>query len=384
MLLQVLITIGAAQALNLALLSLLKSKREQSDYLLSLELFAIFTVIMLFNYKAELSDISLYLPLMTFIVAYLAVSLFYLYIKSMVRGRLDFHKPQQWLHFIPALVALTLYLSQFAPLSPEEKLKVLELVKSENTCPTWFYFLSYGLFLGVFPIYLYKSYRLIRIHEFFIRTRFSFTEDVSLAWLYHFLISQTIVWLGFLAFEVVGSNFLGIIPVQTGFKLAFLFLIGSIFLQGYFGLRRGVAFVQMPHTEVPEEETVKYQGSSLSSARVRELGRQLSRFMEEEKPYLEAKVTIGDLAQRIGWPVNDLSRVINEGLGQNFYDFINSYRVAEFKELLIDPDNHQYTLLSLAHDAGFNSKSTFNAIFKKFTGMTPSEYSRHLRLQQVS
>ncbi len=384
MLLQVLITIGAAQALNLALLSLLKSKREQSDYLLSLELFAIFTVIMLFNYKAELSDVSLYLPLMTFIVAYLAVPLFYLYIKSMIRGQLDFRKLQQWIHFIPALAALTLYLANFAPLSPEEKYKVLDLVKTENICPTWYYFLSYGLFLGVFPIYLYKSYRLIRIHEVYIRTRFSFTEDVSLAWLYHFLISQTIVWLGFLTFEVVGSDFLGIIPVQTGFKMAFLFLIGNIFLQGYYGLRRGVAFVQVPHTEVPEEETVKYQGSSLSSDRVQVLSHQLRRFMEEEKPYLEPKVTIGELAQRMGWPVNDLSRVINEGLGQNFYDFINSYRVAEFKELLIDPDNHQYTLLSLAHDAGFNSKSTFNAIFKKFTGMTPSEYVRHLQLQQVS
>jgi len=384
MFLQVLITIGAAQALNLALLSLLKSKREQSDYLLSLELFTMFVIIMLFNYKANLANISLYFPLLTFIVAYLAVPLFYLYIKSMIRGRLDFRKSQQWIHFLPALAALTLYLVNFGPLGAEEKRIILDMIKTEAYCPAWFYFLSYGLFLGVFPIYLYKSYRLIRIHEAFIRTQLSFTEDVSLAWLYHFLISQTIVWLGFMTFEVVGSDFLGMFSGQMGFRLAFLFMIGSIFLQGYFGLRRGVAFVNLPHTEVPEEEPAKYPGSSLSAGRVQELSRQLTRFVEQEKPYLEPKITIGDLALRMGWPVNDLSRVINEGLGQSFYDFINSYRVAEFKELLIDPDNHQFTLLSLAYEAGFNSKSTFNAIFKKFTGMTPSEYARSLQLQQIS
>jgi len=101
--------------------------------------------------------------------------------------------------------------------------------------------------------------------------------------------------------------------------------------------------------------------------------------METEKPYLEPRITIAELAQRMDIPVNYLSQVINEQLDQNFFDFINTYRVAEFKRLLAEPDFQHYTLLSLAYEAGFNSKSTFNAIFKKITGRTPSDYARELQ-----
>ncbi len=384
MFLQVIITIGAAQALNLALLAILKKKRLQSDYLLSLELVSMFVIIMLFNYKAELSKVSLYFPLSTFVLAYLAVPLFYLYTKSMIYGKLDFRNPGQWIHFLPLIAAAGLYLYFFVPLSSPEKLVILDDLKVTADCPLWVHVLSYGLFLFVFPAYLFKSFRLLKAHESFILTEFSYTEDVSLSWLFHFLISQTIVWLAFLSFEVVGNGIFHIFSGHVGYQLGFLFMIGSIFLQGYYGLRRGVAFITPPQPEVPIEPEIKYQRSGLNTDQVNSLNRELADFMAAQKPFLEPKITIGDLAQRIGWQVNDLSRVINEGNGQNFFDFINSYRVEEFKFLLTDPGNHQYTLLSLAYDAGFNSKSTFNAIFKKFTGKTPSEYARGLRFQQAS
>ena len=76
---------------------------------------------------------------------------------------------------------------------------------------------------------------------------------------------------------------------------------------------------------------------------------------------------------------NYLSQVINEVEGINFYDYVNRLRVEEFKRLLSLPENQRFTLLALAYDCGFNSKSAFNRCFKKTTGLSPSEYAKQLK-----
>jgi AraC-like DNA-binding protein len=76
---------------------------------------------------------------------------------------------------------------------------------------------------------------------------------------------------------------------------------------------------------------------------------------------------------------HNLSEVINSRLNLSYYDFINSHRVEEFKNRIADPENEKYNMLSIAFDSGFKSKGTFNSIFKKLTGMTPSEYKSSVR-----
>ncbi len=93
-----------------------------------------------------------------------------------------------------------------------------------------------------------------------------------------------------------------------------------------------------------------------------------------KKNFLAPKISIAELSHRTGIPVNHLSKIINEQLRLNFFDFINSYRVEEFKRLVSEAKHEYFTLLGLAFEAGFNSKSTFNAMFKKFTEQTPSIY----------
>ena len=73
-----------------------------------------------------------------------------------------------------------------------------------------------------------------------------------------------------------------------------------------------------------------------------------------------------------------LSQLINEGIGDNFYNFINKYRVEQVKKFMIDPTMKNYNMLGIALEAGFKSKSTFNLIFKRFTGLTPTEYIKNL------
>jgi AraC-like DNA-binding protein len=82
------------------------------------------------------------------------------------------------------------------------------------------------------------------------------------------------------------------------------------------------------------------------------------------------------LAEETEIPAHYLSRIINEHHGQNFFDFINSFRIEEFKRRLADPHYKNFTLLAIAFDCGFNSKSAFNRFFKKVEGISPSEYKK--------
>ena len=97
-------------------------------------------------------------------------------------------------------------------------------------------------------------------------------------------------------------------------------------------------------------------------------------YMRESKPYLNPELTLVDLARQTDIGRNQLSQVINAGIGDNFYHLINQYRIEEVKRLIDADTKKQYTLLALANDAGFRSKSSFNHIFKKETGLTPSQY----------
>jgi AraC-like DNA-binding protein len=98
--------------------------------------------------------------------------------------------------------------------------------------------------------------------------------------------------------------------------------------------------------------------------------------MDEERPWLEPELTLAELAQRLGTHATLLSKVINMGCGQNFNDFVNSYRVAEARRLLANPQFAHYSLVGVALESGFNSKSTFNRVFKKLDGRAPSEVTR--------
>ncbi|MFC6225523.1 helix-turn-helix domain-containing protein [Hymenobacter artigasi] len=102
-------------------------------------------------------------------------------------------------------------------------------------------------------------------------------------------------------------------------------------------------------------------------------------YMRQHKPYLNPSLTIHELATGLQLPPHVLSRVINEGFGQNFFDFVNSYRVDEFKQVMAAPQARQYTLLALALEVGFNSKTAFNRAFKKQTDQTPREYFSGIR-----
>ena len=105
----------------------------------------------------------------------------------------------------------------------------------------------------------------------------------------------------------------------------------------------------------------------------------INTLMEKEKLYQEPELTLQLLSEKLQTPSYLTSQAINEGLKKSFYDLVNGYRIEEAKRLLVDPRNSGFTILSIGFDAGFNSKTTFHTVFKKFTGLTPTEYQKKYR-----
>jgi len=121
-------------------------------------------------------------------------------------------------------------------------------------------------------------------------------------------------------------------------------------------------------------EVKKYRKTSLPKDVAGKLKSDLEGIMLKARPYLDSRLNLSDLSEMINCSPNQLSQLLNENIGKNFYDYVNEYRLGYFRELTKDPRNKQFTFLSLAYESGFNSKTTFNSFFKKSTGLTPSEY----------
>jgi ligand-binding sensor domain-containing protein/AraC-like DNA-binding protein len=130
--------------------------------------------------------------------------------------------------------------------------------------------------------------------------------------------------------------------------------------------------------QISEELDSKYASSSLSEEDLDYYKEVLEKYMQSEKPYLDNELTIRKLAGLLEMQPHHLSQVINSGFENNFYTYINNYRIKEVIELMKDPKRHHHTILAIAYDSGFKSKSSFNTIFKKMTGKTPSEYREEL------
>jgi len=172
-----------------------------------------------------------------------------------------------------------------------------------------------------------------------------------------------------------GSNSIGFSikhPFLHSFWFYFLVSLCLVFL--IWGIPKVIEWNRK--RKEPQEEKEKYKGSSLTPQKSKTHLNQLLAIMKDEKPYLDPEMSLQQLAMRIGITKEDLSQVINEQLNKNFKNFLNDYRIEEAKRKLENPRENQYVLLKIAFDVGFNSKSSFNAIFKKSTGLSPSEYRK--------
>ncbi len=229
-------------------------------------------------------------------------------------------------------------------------------------------------------IYLALALKELAVHRHNVRQVFSYeSSTISLGWLYAVIIifSLTfVITLGMLvAILLVGPFINPGLPIFLGFCI-FAYAIS------YYGVRQPVIYNPPLEAELElteDEDAPRYIHSSLTEQEARQHIDRLLQYMEEEHPYRERDLTIQAVSAALDIPQHHLTQTLNEFLGKNFYSLVNEYRVEEVKRLLIDPAYDHYSLLGIAYEAGFNSKSAFNATFKKVTGLTPSAYRDQIR-----
>lgn len=129
-----------------------------------------------------------------------------------------------------------------------------------------------------------------------------------------------------------------------------------------------------------EQGIKKYEQSTLTAQKAKQHLQRLLRYTEEEKPYLEFELTLGDIARQLSIPQKELSQVINERLNKNFCTFINEYRIREAQRLLLENTGKKLSILDIAFESGFNCKTSFNTVFKKHLQMTPTHFRQTNRL----
>jgi AraC-like DNA-binding protein len=140
--------------------------------------------------------------------------------------------------------------------------------------------------------------------------------------------------------------------------------------------------VALADTGIPQPTTVLTPEAQMYKGEIFRLRDRMETLMKEEKLYQEPELTLADLAKKLQTNSSVLSRVINQCFMLNFNDYINKYRVEDVIAKMSDPKFRNQTLLSIAFDAGFNSKSTFNRAFLKFKETTPRYYYQSLNNEE--
>jgi AraC-like DNA-binding protein len=231
----------------------------------------------------------------------------------------------------------------------------------------------FGLFNHLHLIvYLILSIRVIRQYTRQISDEFSYTDDINLAWLKNVIIGMIAISLIIIAGLILSDLFLFTSHDFKAYMIYSAFAALPFYLS-FFAIRQKIIY-----SAVIESVEPKYESSGLSKDDSKNLALALEQLMKSKQPHLNAKLALKDLAAELNIHPKRLSQVINENFGQNFFNYINAYRVEEFKKQVHGKKFDHYTLLSIGLDCGFNTKSSFNSIFKKFAGMTPSEYKTSL------
>ncbi|NIV92431.1 helix-turn-helix domain-containing protein [candidate division KSB1 bacterium] len=285
--------------------------------------------------------------------------LFFLYVKRLTSESLNLKI--SLFHFIPFLIC-TAYVFPFYINGAEYKTHYL---LSTFNNPSQEYLVISNLFIVQELIYIVLTLKLVARHVQKIKDTYSAIEKINLAWIRNLIIALILVWVLYVFVEIVES------PIQSNLIVAVSITI-FIYVMGFMGLRQPAVFLEGDHTDAKK----KYQKSGLTPDKAEKYLKKLLDFMETEKPYIDQNLTLHQLAKKLSISTHHLSQLLNEKLNQAFFDFVNSYRVDEAKKELADPDKDHFTILAIAYNAGFNSKSSFNAAFKKHTSMTPSQFKK--------
>jgi AraC-like DNA-binding protein len=345
--------VGFSQALFAALLMATKAERSVADKILTgwLALLAI-------EFLTSGIDYRVYgMPLLssTFLLFNPA---FFLYIKSLTNSRFTL----RWMHLLHLAPFL---LFELAAYTLREPYSLRDFFDTNNTL--WFRYAFSGASMLSCLIYNSISTRMVHLHRVGLKDEFSTIERYKkLSWLMFVIVLYNIYCIVAVMIGILVILFNRHFDIQ--FQYNYSALLATVFILGFYGVRQRVIYRKIyPSLENAEPKAFK-QG--LASEKKRTIRQMLLRHFQEEKPYLNPDLSMQMLSDALGIPKHQITEVLNSDIGKHFYQFVNEYRVEEVKQMLRRKD-HPWSIDAIGYECGFNSKSTFYAVFKQITGMTP-------------
>jgi AraC-like DNA-binding protein len=330
--------------------------------LLASEFMCVFNL-MLFRFQSVTLKVVPHLFMIGSSFFFLWGPLLFLYTQSITHSHFRL-KTMHAFHGIPFLAHVAYMSLHFHRFGIEAKRHLVRTLSFQN----WTDFTIIQTFMQVqILVYTLLSFRELSKYRTEIRNSMSSIEQYNLSWLAAVLIGFSAHWtFDTLYYAVQFANRYGSLPLAIAAMIIFLI---SIQVMVYKSLNQ-------PMIRFGLSEKPKYRSSQLTDTQKRDYLKKLEKIMRDQKPYLDPMLTLPVLARKANISPRYLSQVLNENLKQNFFDYINSHRIEESKRLLREKKIQGKTVYEVLLDAGFNSKSSFNSAFKRYTGMTPTSFIR--------
>lgn len=373
--------------INLIILSLLvKEKHKTLPHKILICFFLTILLVCLSDYAFLHKLRWLHLPTLIpdSISIWVIAPLLYIYIKSLFDISDNFIKKHSF-HFIPAFLFLVFFSIPLL-ISSIQKDYLFEYLRwlLQDKGDSILIMLSdlYLLVYSLFSLSLFYDYKTI------LKRNYSSLSTYDFLWIQQMLLGSSIVIFLDVLTEVLyfffGVTFPGI--DNSGGDLVVIAMIFFVGYLGYYGIHQSKILI--PNFLLPKEEeknkptTKKSTSGTFSNEEIKDLRFRLTETLEKEKPYLDEDLTLTKLAECIGISDKKLSTFLNQEIGTTFYDLINTARVEAVKQRIESKAYQQLTLLGIAYECGFKSKSSFNRIFKNVTGVSPSTYRNAIKLEE--
>lgn len=357
---QHLIIFCGAQVFGLQLILLRKKFRTLPNLMLMLVLFTIITHYIYYYlfYTGFISYTSnsayLIVPFAT-----LAPTIVYYYVVSVIYGRINFTN-KSFLHLLPLLINGIIFVLFIN--SIDQKQNLLYLAKS----------VTISLYI-IYPLLMIKTLADFYNHKVFSLKVFKYNKTKT-------SLIRLLVFMMILHFCILVAKYTVPYFIGGGEKTMDIINLCFLMLLGY-----AISYVIISEPKIIQygEDKIglggfkKYEKSKLSRSEAENNVSILNKIMEDQQPYLDSDFNLAQFSTLSKITSHCISETLNGLVGQSFNDYVNNYRVEEFKKLAIKDGNKQFTILALAFEAGFKSKATFNAAFKKLTGETPSQFIKN-------
>ncbi|MEJ2054558.1 MAG: helix-turn-helix transcriptional regulator [Calditrichaceae bacterium] len=383
-LLDIILLLAAIQGIFLAVLIIHKYSSLYANRFLSAYMF-LYSVLFV---NLILGDLGLFskVPYLLFFhigIPFLIPPLHYLYAKNLIYQHRPF-RLKWFLHLVPLFLFEILFIIFYSV----DKQGIIPTSSNQfkNSASVIYSLFNWsitiqGLTYIIFTLLLIKNYskNLKKIFSSIEKYQLDWLRNISLilAFVLIFFLLENV----FLLYNISISHYFSLTSYLAGF---------AVYLIGYLGLSKSEIFSEihihdslkklsenehsLPLQIQPVNDRQKYAKSGLSVEKANLYKQKLIRIMENDRLYKNCNLTLTQLAKAAGISMHNVSEVINTQFDKSFFDFVNDYRIEEAKKQLADPQKVHLKILALAYEAGFNSKASFNGIFKKYTNMTPSEY----------